>query len=333
MANVNQLAASSKLVIVMACFHPNPDFFVEQIKSLQKQTCSDWICVVSDDSVDPKSIQFIQSKLLEDSRFIYLSNPGARGVVSNFENALKNIPISSEYIFFCDQDDIWHADKMEQMLKYFQENPEMSVVHSDLRQVDSHGKLLHSSVWTSENRHLDPKNLLELLLHPCVTGCSMAIRQSLLNQVLPFPQGNEAEKILHDHWISLIAFSQKKLGKLNRTLIDYRQHAGNVVGARPSSLFSWKKIQNFKIKSLILPAWERHVLAKHLLQRDSNIFFHQEDQKILKIFTQGDAFGFLWELAKSHFLSWKNGTLYLRIFLGLIYRPWKKVGTLNIQQK
>lgn len=333
MANVNQLAASSKLVIVMACFHPNPDFFVEQILSLQKQTCSDWICIVSDDSVDPKSIQFIQSKLSEDPRFIYLQNPGDRGVVSNFENALKNIPSSSEYIFFCDQDDIWHADKIEQILKYFQENTEMTVVHSDLRQVDSHGKLLNSSVWTSEHRHLEPENILELLLHPCVTGCSMAIRQSILNQVLPFPQGIDAEKILHDHWISLIAFSQKKLGKLNKPLIDYRQHAGNVVGARPARILSWKKIQKIKIKNMLLPAWEKHVLAKHLLQRASELSLKQEDQKMLKIFTQGNIFGFLHELAKSHFFSWKNGTLYLRIFLGLIYRPWKKVGPLNIQQR
>ncbi len=326
MNKVEKFETSSKLVIVLASYHPEPLFFEKQIQSIQDQTRQDWVCIVSDDSIDPHAVQFIQTSLSSDPRFFYIQNSLKPGVVGNFENALANIPEQSEVIFFCDQDDVWHSDKIEKIVHYFENHPEISVVHSDLRQVDFEGIPLNSSVWSLEERHLLPTSLFEMLLHPSVTGCSMAVRKTFLNKVLPFPRGQDAEKILHDHWISLIAYLEKTLGLMNQALIDYRQHGKNVVGTRAASsgVLDWNKMRKFKLNLMLLPSWEKHVLANQLLQRSSQIAFTKEDRHCLLIFSQCRPFQFLFTLVNSPFFQMKNASLYFRIFLGLILRPWKK---------
>ena len=63
------------------------------------------------------------------------------GVTRNFEQAIGLC--TGDLIALCDQDDIWHASKLERLAHEFENRPDLSLLHSDLRLVDREGKPLH----------------------------------------------------------------------------------------------------------------------------------------------------------------------------------------------
>jgi hypothetical protein len=52
------------------------------------------------------------------------------------------------------------------------------------------------------------------------------VRRSLVNNAQPFP-----ESWVHDHWLAVVAALTGSIVFVPETLIDYRQHAGNHIGA------------------------------------------------------------------------------------------------------
>ena len=74
---------------------------------------------------------------------------------------------------------------------------------------------------------MPPLNLAELIAQNPVTGCSMAIRPSLLKLALPFPPRLEN----HDWWLALCAMAESGLTYEAKKLVCYRQHGDNAVGA------------------------------------------------------------------------------------------------------
>ena len=72
----------------------------------------------------------------------------------------------------------------------------------------------------------------------------MAIRKDLLEMALPFPADRVEglDLIYHDHWLGLAAIAQKgKIVSLKQALSRYRQHQGNVIGAKVKGA-NWKKL-------------------------------------------------------------------------------------------
>ena len=47
----------------------------------------------------------------------------------------STMPASGDLVFFCDQDDIWHKDKIAKMERCFQKNQEIDLLLSDSRYV------------------------------------------------------------------------------------------------------------------------------------------------------------------------------------------------------
>ena len=70
----------------------------------------------------------------------------------------------------------------------------------------------------------------QLLVQNVVTGCTMMINRSLARLACR-PVG-EGDMLMHDWWLALIAAAMGRAVFLARATIDYRQHGGNVVGAK-----------------------------------------------------------------------------------------------------
>src|SRR5262245_35882654 len=218
------VAGQGPLVAVcMATYNPPWTLFRKQIRSLQAQTYTNWVCVVSDDGSTEELYDRIRAFLAADCRFVVRRNERNLGFFHNFERCLSAVPAEAEFIALADQDDVWNPDKLESLLGAFV--PDSQLVYSDMRLVRSDGKVLSNTFWaTRPNNWTD---FSSLLMANTITGAACMFRRSLLDEALPFPP--RFGHMFHDHWLAALALARGPIGFVDRPLYDYVQHGSNVI--------------------------------------------------------------------------------------------------------
>ena len=213
------------IAVCMATYQPALDLLARQIRSICEQTHRDFVCIVSDDASTPRLSRAVETACAEDERFRFVGNTTRVGYYRNFERCLELVRPGVRFVALSDQDDVWHADKLETLLGAFH-SERVQLAYADMAIVSSDGGPLAPSYWTDRaNNHTD---LASLLLINTVTGAASLFRRELLDVALPFPDvpGNA----FHDHWLACIALALGDVEFIDRPLHDYVQHGDNVVG-------------------------------------------------------------------------------------------------------
>lgn len=207
----------------------------EQLTSILSQISFTDEIIISDNYSQDLTKEVIAS--LADPRVtIYLSS--IRGVVANFENALKNA--SGDIIILADQDDVWLDGKVDRVRR---ELKVCDLVITDCRVVDEKLNLLHESLFK-----LIPvkSGILNNLIKNSYTGCCMAFNKNILDAALPFPN----DLPMHDWWIGLVAEITGSVKFIDEPFLLYRRHGNNASTLSNSSKLSlWRKI-NFRINMI-----------------------------------------------------------------------------------
>jgi glycosyltransferase involved in cell wall biosynthesis len=167
------------------------------------------------------------------------------GYVSNFEAALRDA--SGEVLFLCDQDDVWHQDKVARQLEEFEKRSDLLFLCSDARRVDASGADLGRSLFAvlrvtrAELKKIHRGHGFEVLLRRnLATGATAALRNSLLQISLPFPA-----RWIHDEWLAIVAAAFDGFDCLEPALVNYRQHDANQLGMPERNLGQkWKGLRN-----------------------------------------------------------------------------------------
>lgn len=217
-------AAAPLVAIAMATFEPAEDLFAAQIASIRAQTMGDWRLVVSDESVTGAGQATVARFAGGDRRITVLSGE-RRGVVGNFERALKAVDPRAPFVALADQDDCWRADKLERLAGRMADG--VRLVHGAMRLVGPDGAPLTGARPT--RRTADPA-LLHLLAENEVTGASALLRREVVVAALPVPR---LPGLYHDHWLALVARAGGRIVFEPAVVQDYVQHGGNLVGEDP----------------------------------------------------------------------------------------------------
>nr|WP_304100459.1 glycosyltransferase family 2 protein [Mitsuokella multacida] len=237
------------------CTYNGEKYILPQLQSIAEQTKKISELVIFDDISFDDTINIIKKWAKENSHINVKININEQrlGPATNFAKALE--ASSGDYIFFCDQDDVWKKNKVEICLEKMKEvegeygRNLPCLVHTDLEVVDQDLKIIATSFLSNQGLyHVEDssKQLSTLLAQNFVTGCTMLINRALKNTALPFPQNI----IMHDYWLALVAAASGKLVFVNKSTIKYRQHGHNTVGAKKYISFdNFKKI--FKCSELI----------------------------------------------------------------------------------
>ena len=230
----------SKVTIILAAYKGN-DYAGAMIDSILAQDCDNWQLVLSDDGGFTEELLAGYAEKYPEHITLHRSGQRFGSAQKHFLYLMK-LCRNAEYLMFCDQDDVWHPDKVRKTLAAMQEaeragreesrseNAPPVLVHTDLRVVDGELKLLDESFL--HYSRLDGRRLAlnELLIQNVVTGCTLMINRPLTALAL---EGADEEKMLmHDWWIALCAAAFGKSVFLPEATMDYRQHGGNVVGAK-----------------------------------------------------------------------------------------------------
>ncbi len=231
------------MISVCIATHNGEKYIKEQIDSILSQLNRNDEIIISDDGStdatlnilssygDPRIhiIRFIQPDEKRSHKYdrnqlyiLYASR--------NFENALTHS--KGNYIFLCDQDDIWYPDKVKEMMECLKA---YDIVKHDFSTIDSSGKLIKETNYNAE--HQRNRSLTHLIKHLPFRGCCMAFNRKVLTRSLPFPK----KCLQHDSWIGMIArINNHSFFYYDKPLIYHRLHENNVSESNKSNSIYYK---------------------------------------------------------------------------------------------
>ena len=243
-------------VTILLASYNGEKFLPEMIDSVLNQDYENIRLVLSDDNSKDSSLEILEKYAKENPERVIHYRSGQRFgcAQKHFMHLLMNF-YDSDYIMFCDQDDVWHKNKvritLEKMKELEQEQAIPVLIHTDLRVVDGELKEISPSFCKHSGLSGDRVELNNLLVQNVVTGCTVMINRALAE--LGVKHEITDAVMMHDWWLALIASAFGKIGFATEPTIDYRQHGNNSVGAKnvysPSYIISRLKAGRMK-KSL-----------------------------------------------------------------------------------
>jgi GT2 family glycosyltransferase len=209
----------SPMVSVCMASYNGERHIEEQIRSILPQLGeADELIVVDDASSDRTRDRILG---IDDPRISLIRQPENRGVVETFEHAVRSA--TGDILFLSDGDDIWAPNKVEKVLRAFDENPGARVVCTGLRLIGENGQPMDSTDYMKGREFT--ASILPNLLRNRFQGSVMAFRSSLLSQILPFPK---RRKFLHDAWIGMRnTMTGGATVYLAEPLLYYRRYSNN----------------------------------------------------------------------------------------------------------
>ncbi len=249
-------AMPSESVDILVATFDGERWLAAQLDSLLAQTHAGVRIIIRDDGSRDGTGAIIARYAAGHPQLIrVLADDGNnRRACGNFAELLRHA--EAPYAMFCDQDDVWHPDKVAVSLATMRVAEAASpgapvLVHADLAVVDEALAPIAPSL--ARFLRLDlagGTRLPRLLAHNVVTGCTMLMNRPLIARCLPIP----SEAIMHDWWVALVAAACGRIALVPRPLVEYRQHRGNVLGAMG---MTWSRLARRLCTSPVSGARER----------------------------------------------------------------------------
>ena len=132
-----------------------------------------------------------------------------------------------DYIFLCDQDDVWLEGKVEAVMKEFDRGADV-VMHNAYI---TDGALDRTGATTFEMNRAGT-GIIKNIVKNTYQGSCMAFRSELKKYILPFPD----RLPMHDQWIGLVGEKHGSVRLIDRPYLLYRRHGSNLSGNGSSAL-------------------------------------------------------------------------------------------------
>ncbi len=204
-------------------------FLTEQLESISRQTHHYWTLTVSDDGSKDETLLTIERFARQVQQPVkVLQGPNKESSTANFFHLLANSPIDSDedLYAFCDQDDVWHDDKLERAVKWH------------LQHTDQEVRLYCGRTeFVDENLHpiglspsiKRPPSFGNALVQNIASGNTMVFSLTLLvsqNRVLT------EHSVWHDWTTYIVATALDGVVFFDdKPCLYYRQHSDNVIGS------------------------------------------------------------------------------------------------------
>ncbi len=236
-----------KIDIILATYNTKIEYLKKQIDSILAQTYQNIELIISDDNSSEKEVRETLKKYEEkDARVkLYIQEKNI-GYIKNFEFLLEKA--EAEYIMFCDHDDIWYENKVEESIKKIK-SENVDLVYCNSTQINEKDEVIKKDYFKYKNVPLI-KGKNKLAISRCIgIGCSQIITKQVRDKMLPFTE----EVMAHDWLAAFIANENKGISYIEQPLFGYRLHNTNVFGGRnlAQNLARWKEENGKNYKSYL----------------------------------------------------------------------------------
>ena len=227
-----------KVSVIIAAYR-GEIFIEEQLQSIFHQTLLPDEILIGDDSPDLLTKEVIEKCRRDCPQRVllrYIKNEKQLGFLQNFLH-LATLA-EGEYIFFCDQDDVWLPEKIRIMTEKLDEMPYADLIFSDSCKVSGDlsaitsptGSPCHFDVLSDPEKSIDMINsgksfpvFQEYINRAFIAGHNMAMRKKALPLLLSIPE----EYTFHDMWCCRIFPYLEKICCKPEILTYHRIHNNN----------------------------------------------------------------------------------------------------------
>lgn len=226
-----------KISVVMTTYNGSK-FVIEQLESIRRQTHQVNEVIIADDQSTDDCVKMVEAfinehKLINWSIYVNEKNMGWK---KNFFYALEKA--TGDYIFLCDQDDVWNPQKVEIMISEMEENKQISLLTSDMSFVEKYeiNKRKRSCIYLEKNK----------ILHVTKPGAVYCFRRELFEKVKKYWDFS----MPHDAQLWFAAMIENGIYNISMPLIYYRRHEGTATGHDVGTL--QKKMKNLEFEQSAL---------------------------------------------------------------------------------
>lgn len=226
---------SRRIEILMAAYNGAP-YIREQIDSILCQTDANWHVTVSDDGSTDGTDAIIDEYALQYPDRVQRVYSGRRygGAKDHFFWMTEQC--DADYIAYCDDDDMWRADKLTKLRKAMQDaearlgSDTPLLVFSDQTVTDEKLNVVSPSLMRYQKQYFEHFDYRSILLQNVVTGGAMMVNRALAQLALRCVDTSQV--IMHDWWMAIVAARFGGIVYIDEPLGAYRQHGHNSVGAK-----------------------------------------------------------------------------------------------------
>ncbi len=224
-------------VTVLMSTYNGSQFLQQQLNSLYAQTYPNVKILVRDDGSTDTTHELLAVECLRGA-IEQLEEHNNLGATGSFFTLLRHAAqTKTAYVAFCDQDDVWQANKIERAVSALSPLSDCPALYcSRLEIVDEQLQSLQLSVTP---RKIGFGNAL---VENIAVGCTMVLNRKaidlLCQQTLP------SQVYVHDWWCYLVISCFGEVIFDDNALIKYRQHDGNIIGAATNPIGVLKRKLN-----------------------------------------------------------------------------------------
>lgn len=209
-------------VSVVLTTYNGEKYLLELLDSLRTQTWAiDEVIICDDGSTDNTAVlvtKYIKEYQLNNWKMI-INHPN-KGWKKNFRDGI--LMARGEFVFPCDQDDVWKNNKIERMVSVMSQNKEIMLLSSDYQTIyEAGGKKVEEATNIDQKLEKVPFDYHFAIGNR--PGCVMCVRRPLIEAVRPIWE----DWYPHDAFLWTSAIFMDGCYILHEPLINYRRHSEN----------------------------------------------------------------------------------------------------------
>lgn len=216
-------------VAILLCTYNGERYLAAQLDSIAAQTHQAWVVWVSDDGSQDNTLSLLtEYRAKWTNKRLFITQGPRQGFVANFLSLACNPAIQADYYAFCDQDDVWEADKLQRALQHLQRTAagHPALYGCRTRLVDQQAQPLGLSPLFSR-----PPCFRHALTQNFASGNTMVFNHAAMT-LLRYA-GKQVQVVAHDWWLYLLVTGAGGTVVYDsEPCLQYRQHEANLVGMK-----------------------------------------------------------------------------------------------------
>lgn len=256
-----------KLCILLASYN-GEKYIKEQLDSIINQTYKNWKLVIRDDGSKDETVTILNKYEKKDERIkILRDDKGNLGFLKNFEELLFNA--KEEFVLFSDQDDFWLKNKLEKFVEKIRDLDEKVLskpllIHCNSLVCDDKLEIIKEEFIDSKIAKKTNSNIY--FFEYIVQGSTSMVNKKMIKESLPFFKN----VTLHDRYFHLLSQFLGTRVFIDESLVKYRQHERNEIGANRSIIKNIMSKKYFYVEDRKLIEEIKEKYIKCLRKRDLN---------------------------------------------------------------